>query len=317
MAVVQTYQELANIYDATMATGVNTVIQNAVVNNATNFADALTIYIMIIGGLMCFREMRFGTFVMHALRAGIISMLLTVAGFNTYIATPAMDSIPTWIAQSANGANAITAGPQQFDVLWSAVEHQKAAIYAQATGISNIAYRGEVALYSGIIQSFLTLAFWVYEFSRQLMGVTVAVVPFILFMFLFEATRQVPIGAARHIIGLLILQLMLSIMIQVMLAGDSTFMTHINGNPAATAGLDEQMEIMSSIAVFFGFGVGMVVILPVVAAHIGGGVSVNVGAALMTRIPGTVGMVGGAAARMARSAAGRVGGRGSNRMRTR
>jgi hypothetical protein len=312
MAVVQTYQQLAQIYDATMATGVNTVIQNAVANNTANFADALTIYIMIIASLMCFREMAYRTFIMHALRASLIAMLLTVEGFNTYIATPAMDTVPTWIAQTANNANAIVAGPQQFDLLWSAVDHQKAAIDEQATGLSNIAYRAEVTLYAGIIQSFLTIAFWVYEFSRLLMGVIVAVVPFILFMFLFDATRQVPIAAARHIIGLFILQLMLSIMIQVMLAGDSTFMMTINGNPAAAAGLDEQLDILSSIAVFFGFGVGMVVVLPLVASHIGGGVSVNVGAAIMSRIPGTVGLVRGVAGR-----AGRAGSRAIARARSR
>lgn len=299
---VQTYVELANIYETTMSIGVNRVIANGTANNADVLAEALTLYIIIVGLLMAFREMSYRDFIWHMMRAAIIAFLLTVQGFNTMIATPAMDTIPAWIAASSNNATGVTAGAQQFELLSSAVTHQTAAILQGATGLENIAYRGEAKFWDGAIKSLLTTGFWMYEFSRLIMGVLVAAMAFLLFLALFECTRHVPIRLANKALGLLILQLMLSIMIQIMLAGDSTFMIHVaNGGLVADAGLDAQLGVLEDIFSFFVFGIGMIIFLPAIAAYVGGGIALGVGGAIVSRIPGAAGMMMGVAGRVGRA----------------
>src|SRR5271165_2073213 len=67
LMAVLTFTQLANQYDPAIATGVNTMIANGIAGNAENVADALTMYVVIIGGLLAFREMTYPRFVTHAL----------------------------------------------------------------------------------------------------------------------------------------------------------------------------------------------------------------------------------------------------------
>lgn len=283
---IQTYVQLANIYEGTMSTGVNRAIAAAITGNAANLEDAFTLYILIIGTLMCCREMTRQDFLGHMLRIGGVAFLMTAEGFNTYIAVPAMTTIPAWIAETASGNPGVVAGAQQFELLASSVDHQKAAALQQVTGIgpSDLAHMLSIEFYSGITHFLLTVDFWIYEFSHLIMGVLVATLPFILFLFLFQTTRDVPLRAAQKILGIFILQIMLSIMIQIMIAGDSTFMVTIAN--ANANGIDEQLGMIEDITVFFAFGTGMALIIPSVAAYVGGGIAMNVGGAIARAAPG-------------------------------
>ena len=279
MAVL-TFEQMAGQYDPAIATGVNAVLQNAITGNAEVLTDALTLYMLILGGLMCFREIRWGTFVAHSLRAAGVSTLLTAAAFNTLIAQPAMNTIPNWVAQTVNAQTGVTAAPQQFDLIWSATKHQEAAILQQATGLENVGYRMEAAGYTGAAGFLLTVVFWMYEFSRAIMGLVVCVVPFVAGLYLFEATRGVPMRVLEKGIGILILQLMLSIVIQIVIKGDAYIVVTSAQN--APASLDGQIGAFEDLLVWFLFGTGLVIFIPGIAAYFGGGVALSVGGTIVT-----------------------------------
>jgi len=307
MAVL-TFTQLANQYDPAIATGVNTMIATGIAGNAENVADALTMYVVIIGGLLAFREMTYPRFVTHALRAACISALMTAGAFNTLIAGPAMNTIPAWISQTVNAQAGVTSAPQQFDLIWSATKHQEAAILQQAAGIENTGYRIEAALYTGAAGFLLTVCFWCYEFSRAIMGLLVATLPFVLFLYLFDATRGIPMRVFHKGVGVLILQLLLAITIQLMLRGNAYILMTAAQNGAGD--LDAQLGAFEDILVFFAFGTGMIILIPSIAAYIGGGIALAVAPALVSMAISSVTRIGGAA-----SAAGRAGSRLINRAR--
>nr|WP_294566809.1 type IV secretion system protein [uncultured Rhodopila sp.] len=284
MAMVppQTFEQIAAQYDPAIAQGVNQVITNAVSGNADTVTAALTVYVICMGGMMCFREMTWNNFVKHALRAGMISALMVYATFNTLIAQPAMETIPVWIAQTVNAQNSALSAPQQFDLLWSATEHVEAGILQQATGLDNIGYWMSAHVYATVAGSLLTLVFLMWEFSRSVMGLLVAVLPFVLFLYLFEATRGIPMRVFNKMIGVLILQLLLAITIQLFLQGNAhILLVAANAGDGDLAAQDAQLQ---DVILFFLFGAGLVLLVPSIAAYIGGGIAVNAGSTIVQNV---------------------------------
>lgn len=306
---IQTFVELANQYDPAIATGVNRVIANAISGNADTITEGLTLYVIIIAGLMAYREMSWGSFIQHALRASVIAFLMTAAGFNQMIAVPAMQTIPAWIAQTSNAATAVTSGAMQFELIWSAFKHQEAAILQQATGLENLGYRIEAAFYTSAAGFLLMIGFWIYEFSRMVMGLIVATLPFVLVLYLFEATRGIPLRVLHKGVGVLILQLLLSIMLQLMLQGDSYILQ--KAYEAGAGDLDAQIGTLEDLTVFFAFGIGMVIFIPSMASYFGGGIALSVGSSVFAGAArvltaaragaGALGRTGSAAIRQARN----------------
>lgn len=296
---VQTFIELGNQYDGAIATGVNRVIANGISGNADTIAQALTLYILIVGGLISFGEMSWPVFCKHLLRAGMIAFLMTAAGFNTLIADPAMNTIPAWIAQVSNNATGVVAGAEQFELLWSAVKHQESALLQQAVGIENLGYRIEAGWLTWGIGMLLQLGWWAYEFSRLVAGLLVAALPFVLFLYLFETTRGVPMRIAHKLVGIFILQLLLSVLMQIMMQGDASFMAKVGLDGAL--GPDEQLGVLENIFVFFCFGIFMLLTLPAIAAYIGGGIALNAGSAIVNQGIGLMTGGVGAANQLARS----------------
>lgn len=302
MAGVQTFQQMAAQYDPAIATGVNRVISNAISGNADTVTAALTMYVIIIGGLMCFREMTWGSFVQHALRASLISALMVYGTFNSMIAVPVMSTIPGWIMQTASAQTSAMSAPQQFDLLWSATQHIEAAILEQATGLDNLGYALTARVFTVAAGLLLDLVFISWEFSRAVLGLLVATLPFVLSLYLFEATRQIPLRVGHKIIGVLILQLLLAVTVQLFLQGN----TYILVQDANNAGnLDAQVAALQDVLVFFAFGTGLVLLVPSIAAYIGGGVALNAGQAVVRNVT----MVSSTAARGLAAVAARKGGK--------
>lgn len=305
---IQYFAAIAGEYDPAIATGVNQMIANGIAGNAQTITEAITLYIIIIAAMAWTREMTPQDVTRHLIRASFIAFFMTAEGFGTYIAVPAMTTIPDWIAQTINGGTGVAAGPQQFDLLWSAVQHQTSAIYQQATGIENLAYRVEAAFVNGQIGALLLIAFAIWELSRGVMGLLVATLPFVLFMLLFKATASVPQRVMDKMVGLLILQIMLAISLQIMIAADAHIMIR-QGAETAT-GIDDQIAGLWGIALVFLFGVGLVVLIPSIAAYVGGGIAMNIAMATASGMRAGVDAV-----RRGAGAAGNAGRRAVNRAR--
>jgi len=270
---------LADRWDNAITTGISGTVSSALQANATLLASLLTLYVIIVGGLTAFGAMSWSEFVRGVIRAAFISLLLTATYFNQWIQTPAMETIPQWIAQTVNGDDSITSTCQQFDRTLANVVARQALILREATGLSGIGYRIQTAMITWFIFLELDLTFLLWEMARGLMGLLVATAPFLIGLVLFDAMRQYAMNLAGQAITVLIMQLMLAIMIAIAVVTNQGFIT---SSITAGGGIDEQIAALGLIAVFFGFSLGMIVFVPIVAGRIGGGV-----------MPAIGGMVGG------------------------
>jgi len=301
-------------YGAALTGGVNAAIAQALAANAAAIADAMTLYFVVLGFLMMYREIDYRRFVTYCMRGAIVAALLVAATYQQLIADPAMNTIPTWLAQSMSGGAALNV-PQQLDTLWSATNHIAASLYAETTGLENIAYREEAALINGLIGCMLIVTFFLAELSKLIVGVLVATLPFLLFFALFETTRDIPMRLAGTIVGSLVLSLMLSVLLVIILAADRTIILDQNNavlvaiNTGGT-GIDAALGGFWALALTFFFGLLLLVGLPTMAAFIGGGVATHMAGALAGVASAGAGAVSGVSAR-----AGRVGSKVFNRAR--
>jgi len=261
------FQSLADNWDQAIANGVSQTVSLALQANATQLTTMLTIFVIFLGVLTAFGRVTWTAFIFAMSRASMVSLLLTAAYFNQFIQDPAMNTIPRWIAQSVAGAGGPKAGPQQFDQLRDQVIARQATILQQSTGLTMIAERFETAIIVWLIEAELALSFILWEFSRGMMGLLVATAPFIIGLFLFETTRSIATNLGGAAMTLLVMQLMLSILLQLEIDADSTFMQTALGE----GGVDVQIDNLASIFVFFLFGVVMTILIPTTAAQIGSG----------------------------------------------
>jgi type IV secretion system protein VirB6 len=286
---------IAANWDATMSDGVTQTIADELVANATLFGSMLVLYIIISGVLTMFGRISMAEWVFGATRAAILSSLLTAAAFSQYIQVPLMDTIPNWIAQSVNGGMGAQTAPQQFDGLRDAVVAIEAGVLQQATGWTQVGERIRADFATWLICLELTISFIIWEMSRGLMGLLVAVAPFLLGLYLFRATRHIPLNLAGSAVSALILLLLMSVLLNISINADQRWLAQ---SRTANATIDVQLDNMKNIALFFMFGMVMTAFLPFLASRIGHGVLPGV-APLVTaplRVGESVGRGGLAAA---------------------
>lgn len=265
---------LAANWDATITNGVTQTIASEITANATLLTSLLTLYVIISGGLTMFGRLSMTEWTFGATRAAIIGTLLTAAAFSTYIQTPLMTTIPNWIAQSVNGGLGAQTAPQQFDALRNAVVAIEAGILQQASGLTQIGERIRADFATWLICLELTISFIIWEMTRGLIGLLVATAPFVIGLYLFQATRHIPLNLAGAAISALILLLLMSILLNISINADQQWLAQ---SRTANASIDVQLDNMKNIALFFLFGMVMTVFMPILAGRIGHGVLPGVG----------------------------------------
>jgi type IV secretion system protein VirB6 len=217
------FASLSNNFDPALTGAATRVVSNAIAANAPVLTSALTLYV-IVWGLMCaFGQVSLAAMMAASGKAAAISLLMTTAFFLPYIQTPFLTTIPNWIAGVTTGSSTNTAA-SQFSALWSATLHMEAQIYQQASGIFYIAARLQAGLIAMGIGILLVIDFFVWEIARWLMDVLICVGPFILWFYLFRATRGVPERWFGKMVGILILYALVNVTMEVVITTDISFM---------------------------------------------------------------------------------------------
>jgi type IV secretion system protein VirB6 len=203
------------------------------------------------------------------IRGVIVCAVLTPAVYNTYVKDFFLTTLPDWIASSVGQGQ--VASQDQFDALISAVKHRTALIMAEATGITNIG-RVAVIWFAGQCAEICIFGcFCIWFFAMAMQNLVVCLGPFVIAGYLFKATKGITERWIGKMIGMCILQLLIAILMQVVMTQDSEYMRQVQNNPGA--GLDEQISALWDVAKAFGVGLALVIMLPAIAAYIGGGIS--------------------------------------------
>jgi type IV secretion system protein VirB6 len=252
---------------------VSSVITSALQAIAPELTTALLIFIIIQGMLISFRRYDYWMGLTNIARATCVTLLLSAGYYATWIQSPFMTTIPNWIAHVVNGGDGPLAGAQQFDAVLSATEHFAASILKQTT-LWDVGARINIgiAMLADLIA--LGIAFVIWELSSLMMGLMVCLGPFVLIGMLFSATRSITQQWISKLIGLLVLQLMISVLLQLIISGNNEYLRQAQAAPGA--GIDEEIQTLFDIVAFAGMSAVIAILVPSVAAYIGGGVSLNV-----------------------------------------
>lgn len=287
------FAAISSEFDPALKGVVTNTVSRAISANAGILSTALTLYVIVQGALTAYGLMSMPAFIAAAGRAAAVALLMTTAFFIPYIQEPFLTTIPNFLA-SAVGGNG-TLPPTQFGQLWTATLHQMAAIDQQASGIFYIAERAEAGMIAMGIGCLLVICFFIWEIARWMMDVLICVGPFVLWLYLFRTTRDVPLRWLGKMTGILVLYVLVSVTVQVVLSADLAFMQQAqNAGGGAASQIGEQIAAFASIFVFCIFGTAMLIMTPLVASYIGGGVGVPT--AQMSSVASRVGSGASAAA---------------------
>jgi hypothetical protein len=270
-ATSQVFQQLGSSWDTIFTTSISATVSNAITANATLFASMLTLYIIISGIITMFGRMSMSEWVFGATRAAIVGTLLTAAAFAQYIQTPLQTTIPNWIAQTVSGGATAT-GPQQFDAIFNQIGQAVGHIEQQLSW-TDVGPYIECAFVSFFTLAELVICFCIWEFAKGMIGLLIAAAPFLLGLYVFQATRHVVLALAGQAITALLTMLMVNIMVALSIAANTSYMTQI----ATTGGVGAQINSLVGVTGFILFSDIMVLLIPGIAARIGGGVGHSIG----------------------------------------
>ncbi len=212
----------------------------------------------------------------------VVSLLSSFSYFSTYVVDLFQTTLPNWAAGAITGTPGANAAPHMFDQVWNGSMAIAKAADAQLTtwDISNAV---ELALLEGGIGLCLIVAFAVYEIGQIMLGVVIAVGPFVVAGYLFDATRGIAERWLGKMIGLSILTLLIAIALTIILQGDVTYIQ----TAAAQGALDVETSIavLMQATLFYALGAVIIVLLPSIAAYIGGGISFHPGQMVAMAMP--------------------------------
>ncbi len=260
-------------FESGINTSVSSVVTSGLQAVAPELTTALVLFIIIQGMLISFRRYDYWMGLTNITRAACVALLLSAGYYSTWIQSPFMTGIPNWIAHVVNGGTGPLAGAQQFDAVLSATDHFAAAILKQTT-IWDFGARLDIGIAMTADLIALGIAFVIWELASLMTGLVVCLGPFVLIGMLFAATRSITQQWLSKLVGLLMLQLMIAVLLQMILTGNEAYLHQAQAAPGT--GIDEEIQTLFDIAAFAGMSAVMAVLVPGVAAYIGGGVSLNV-----------------------------------------
>nr|WP_294515957.1 type IV secretion system protein [uncultured Rhodopila sp.] len=276
---------LAADWDPAIVAGVTRTVENVIQANAVQLASAISLWITLSGIATMFSRMSYQEWAYGAARAAFLGILLTAAGFSTWIQTPMMTTLPNWIATTVSGGAAVT-DVQQFDKIKDDLALREATVLQQTSSWTpnGIADRLRMQWASAVACYMLIGVFWAWEMTKSLMGVLVATTPFVLWLAMFQATRHIAYNMGGAMAALLLYDVMISVVLSISMTVNNNYTAGLTG--ATDTNVDLQISAMQNIGQHIFFTLTAIVTLPALASMIGRGVVPGAGG--VVRVPGNV-----------------------------
>ncbi len=269
---VDTFSDFANQYASIFSAGTSNAVSAGLSAIAGPLSAVVVLWIIVQGILVMRGDVSVRSGITKILRVVLVVGLLTSFGlFSSYVVDLFQTTLPNWAAGAISGAGASgTTTPGMFDKVWNGSMAIAKAADAQLT-MWDFADAAELVALEVGIGACLILAFAVYEIGQIMLGVVIAVGPFVIAGYLFDSTRGIAERWLGKLIGLSILTLLIAIALTIILQGDVTYIQ----TAAATGALDVESSIavLMQATLFYALGAVIIVLLPSIAAFIGGGIS--------------------------------------------
>lgn len=281
---VDTFSDFANQYASIFSAGTSNAVSAGLSAIAGPLTAVVVIWIIVQGILVMRGDVSVRAGITKILRVVLVVGLLTSFGlFSTYVVSLFQTTLPNWAASSIVGASPSSSDlPGMFDKVWdNCMAIAKSADAKLSTW--NLSGALELTLLQGAIGLCLIIAFAVYEIGQIMLGVVIAVGPFVIAGYLFDATRGIAERWLSKVIGLCLLTLLIAIALRIIVQGDVTYIQAAAATGAAD--VESAIAILTQATLFFALGAVITVLLPSIAAYIGGGVSFHPGQMVALALP--------------------------------
>jgi len=273
---VNTFSDFANQYATIFSAGTSNAVSAGLSAVAGPLTAVVVLWIIVQGVLVMRGDVSVRSGITKILRLVLVVGLLTSFGlFSTYVVSLFQTTLPNWAASSIIGASPSGSDlPGMFDKVWdNCMAIAKSADAKLSTW--NLSGALELTLLQGAIGLCLIIAFAIYEIGQIMLGVVIALGPFVIAGYLFDATRGVAERWLSKLIGLCLLTLLIAIALRIIVQGDVTYIQAAAATGAAD--VESAIAILTQATLFFALGALITVLLPGIAAYIGGGVSFHPG----------------------------------------
>jgi type IV secretion system protein VirB6 len=254
--------------------GMNATVSNALSAIQGPLTAAVVLWIIVTGVLVMRGDLDARRGITRILSVCLVVGILTSAVlYNQYVVSFFTTGLPDWLANSLLGVTGAQPSAHQFDALWDeANEFFRAA--SKNLNFYNVLYSVELGILQDAIVFPIGITFLIYETAKILMDVVVAIGPFLLVGYLFEATRGIADRWVGKLIGLAILMLLVDIVLSIIIQGDQAyFNTSMNSLTAAT--VIDTITIGIQFLIFLSLGCLITCFLPAIASFLGGGIAVG------------------------------------------
>lgn len=267
------FQRVSLIFDANLIDSINGIISNGLAWAQPQVRAAATLFILITGWLVLTGRMDKNVLAGRVLRIMAVAALLTSAGtFNTYVRDLFLEDIPSTVGAALTGGTTY-APAAQFDALWSATQRMAATMLAEATGYTQFGERLVIRLLMAISFIALVVIFLIWVIVRVVMGMVIALGPFLIGLYLFDATRTYVERWVGKLVSLTLVQVCVSVMLQMLMSGFNNYVRMAQANPGGS--LDEKIGAFLQVAAWYWCGLILIKALAIVAYSIGGGLATS------------------------------------------
>lgn len=241
---------------------------------------ALVIWIIILGYLMMTGRYDYRIGISKVITMSIVVGIVSSSTlYDTYVQNFFLNDIPNFIATtfSSSGTSNI---PQLLDRIYNNFVLGGEIIYKKASCITCIlepyVLGVEIQIILGIFFVALAIVFAIYLITTTLTGVLVVIGPFMIIGFLFDYTKGVADRWLAKLIGLSILLLLTTVVISIFSNGIIDFINTVITAKYDAETVQQELIALGEIAAYTSVVSFLTLLLPSVAAYLGGGVSFSV-----------------------------------------
>lgn len=261
------FEWLDNAYNTVVQAPLLAVVPNVLSANAALVSTALSIYVVMYGMLLMYRQVPMADLARACGIAAGIGFIYTAANYNLYIVQEFTVTIPQWISTSLSSNHAFTPA-QQLDQLASALALIAANAIDKASPITEIAQIGIIGFL--LITTLLVIGtvFAFTKFAAFLAAILVVLGPFVIWLALFPITRSIAENWFRQLVGIMVKMAALTIMASVCITAMDSFEAQF----VTSGSIDVVMYgLLQNLVVDFVCLIGVAVIPGVVRDIVGGG----------------------------------------------
>jgi type IV secretory pathway VirB6-like protein len=216
-ALDTTFSGFAHEIDASLINGMNDVIASGIAAVHPMVTAALSLYVVTYFVMVIKGQADVGSAIDAAIRAVLITSLLKVDTYNSYVRDFFFTDMPNTIAAAIHGPRVAIDSAHQFDVMWSGVLNYQGFALGLATSWYQFTDRAFIIIVTWLIYAALWVDFLVWYAARIFMALTIALGVFMLILFMWRITAQWAVQWVGKLVSLTILGAVSSILLRLLM----------------------------------------------------------------------------------------------------